>query len=156
MWHHRVLSSSCSLWMMPSYWSHLDKEEVVGFRENQPLTQQASVSGPRGKDHDREKTYTSQEVKSRMGTLVRLDARSLEEVTQGPKYSVQFSSVTQSCPTLCDPMNRSTPGFPVHHQLPEFTQTHAHRVDDAIQPSHPLSSPSPPAPDPFQHQGLFQ
>ena len=59
--------------------------------------------------------------------------------------SVQFSSVTQSCPTFCDPMNRSTPGLPVHHQLPEFTQTHVHRVGDAIQPSHPLSSPSPPA-----------
>ena len=69
---------------------------------------------------------------------------------------VQFSSVTQSCLTLCDPMNRSTPGIPVHQQLPEFTQTHVHRVDDAIQPSHPLSSPSPPAPNPSQHQGLFQ
>ena len=62
--------------------------------------------------------------------------------------SVQFSSVAQSCPTLCDPMNRSTPGLPVHHQLQEFTQTHIHRVSDAIQPSHPLSSPSPPAPNP--------
>ena len=70
--------------------------------------------------------------------------------------SVQFSSVTQSCPTLCNPMNRSTPGLPVHHQLPEFTQTHVHHVSDAIQPSHPLSSPSPPAPNPSQHQGLFQ
>ena len=66
--------------------------------------------------------------------------------------SVQFSSVDQSCPTLCDPMNRSTPGLPVHHQLPEFTQTHVHRVSDAIQPSHPLSSPSSPAPNPSQHQ----
>ena len=70
--------------------------------------------------------------------------------------SIQFSSVAQSCPTLCDPMNCSTPGLPVHHQLPEFTQTHAHQVGDAIQPSHPLSSPSPPAPNPSQHQGLFQ
>ena len=70
--------------------------------------------------------------------------------------SVQFSSVTQSCPTLCDPMNRSTPGLPVHHQLPEFTQTHIHRVGDAIQLSHPLSSPSPPAPNRSQHQNLFQ
>ena len=69
---------------------------------------------------------------------------------------LQFSSVTQSCPTLCNPMNRSTPGLPVHHQLPEFTQTYIHRVGDAIQPSHPLSSPSPPAPNPSQHQGLFQ
>ena len=65
--------------------------------------------------------------------------------------SVQFSSVTQSCLTLCNPMNRSTPGLPVHHQLPEFTQTHVHRVSDAIQPSHPLSSPSPLALNPSQH-----
>ena len=70
--------------------------------------------------------------------------------------SVQFSSVAQSCLTLCDLMNRSTPGLPVHHQLPEFTQTHIHRLSDAIQPSHPLSSPSPPAPNPSQHQSLFQ
>ena len=68
----------------------------------------------------------------------------------------QFSSVAQSCPTLCDPMNRSTPGLPVHHKLPEFTQTHMHRVSNAIQPSHPLSSPSPPALNPSQHQSLFQ
>ena len=68
----------------------------------------------------------------------------------------QFSSVAQSCPTLCNPMNHSTPGLPVHHQFPEFVQTHAHRVGDAIQPSHPLLSPSPPAPNPSQHQGLFQ
>ena len=71
-------------------------------------------------------------------------------------HSVQFSSVAQSCPILCDPVNCSTPGLPVHHQLPEFTQTHVHRVGDAIQPSNPLSSPSPPAPNPSQHQGLFQ
>ena len=70
--------------------------------------------------------------------------------------SVQFSSVTQLCPTLCDPMNCSTPGLPVHHQLPEFTQIHIHRVSDAIQTSHPLSSPSPPAPNPSQHQSLLQ
>ena len=70
--------------------------------------------------------------------------------------SDQIRSVAQSCPTLCDPMNRSTPGLPVHHQLPEFTQTHVHRDSDAIQPSHPLSSPSPSAPNPSQHQSLFQ
>ena len=70
-------------------------------------------------------------------------------------HPASFSSVAQSCPTLCDPMNLSTPGLPVHHQLPEFTQTHVHRVGDAIQPSHPLSSPSPPAPNPSQHQSLF-
>ena len=67
---------------------------------------------------------------------------------------VEFSSVAQWCPTLWDPMYSSTPGLPVHHQLPEFTQTHVHRVGDAVQPSHPLSSPSP-APNPSQHQGLF-
>ena len=67
-----------------------------------------------------------------------------------------ISSVAQSCPTLCDPMNCSTPGLPVHHQLLEFTQTHVHQVGDAIQPSHPLSSPSPPAPNPSQNQSLFQ
>ena len=70
--------------------------------------------------------------------------------------SVQFSSVTQLCPTLCDPMNCSMPGLPVYHQLPEFTQTHVHWVSHAIQPSHPLSSPAPPALNPSQHQSLFQ
>ena len=71
-------------------------------------------------------------------------------------HNIQFSSVTQSCPTLCDPMNCSTPGLPVHHQLPEFTQTQVHQVGDTIQPSHPLSSPFPPAPNPSQHQSLLQ
>src|SRR5574340_771276 len=83
------------------------------------------------------------------------------EVSQKEKHqysisSVQFSSVAQSCPTLCGPMNRSIPGLPVHHHLPEFTQTHVHRVSDAIQPSHPLSSPSPSAPNPSQPQSFFQ
>ena len=74
-----------------------------------------------------------------------------------PPSSVQFSSVAQSCLTLCDPMNHSMPALPyLHHQLLEFTQTHVHPVSDAIQPSHPLSSPSPPAPNPSQHQSLFQ
>ena len=68
----------------------------------------------------------------------------------------QFSSVAQSCPTICDPMNCSTPGLPVYHQLLEFTQTHVHRVGDSTQLSHPLSSPFPPAPNPSQHQSLFQ
>ena len=69
--------------------------------------------------------------------------------------SVQFNSVAQLCPTLCDTMNRSTKGFPVHHHLPEFTQTHVHRVSEAIQPSHPLSPPSPPVFNLSQHQDLF-
>ena len=79
-----------------------------------------------------------------------------QEQRQIPNKMVQFSSVAQLCPTLSDPMNCSTPGLPVHHQLPEFTQTHVHRVSDAIQPSHPLLSPSPPALNPSQHQSLFQ
>ena len=78
------------------------------------------------------------------------------EIPTKTSASVQFSSVAQSCPTLCDPMNRSTAGLPIHYHLPEFTQTHVHRVGDAIQPSHPLSSPSPPAHNPSQHQSLFQ
>ena len=69
---------------------------------------------------------------------------------------LQFCSVTQLCLTLCDPMNRNTPGLPVHHQLPEFTQIYDHLVGDAIQPSHPLSSHSPPSLNPSQHQSLFQ
>ena len=76
--------------------------------------------------------------------------------TRPKRIILMFSSVAQLRPTLCDPMNCSTPGLPVHHKLPEFTETHVHRVSDVIQPSHPLSSPSPPAPNPSQHQGLFQ
>ena len=76
--------------------------------------------------------------------------------TSAPQTYNQFSSVAQSRPTLCDPMNCSTPGLLVHHQLPAFTQTYIHQLGDAIQPSHPLSSPSPPAPNPSQHQSLFQ
>src|SRR5574337_1233420 len=73
---------------------------------------------------------------------------------KSPLSSVQFSPVPQSCPTLCDPMNCNMLGLPVHHQLPEFTQTHVHRVGDAIQPSHPLSFSSPPAPNPSQHESF--
>ena len=72
------------------------------------------------------------------------------------KYQVQFSSVAQLCPTCCNPVDYSTPGYPVHHQLPKLAQTHVHQVDDAIQPSYPLSSPSPPTFNLSQHQGLFQ
>ena len=79
-----------------------------------------------------------------------------EHLTNDGSVSVQFSSVAQLCLTICDPMNCSTSGLPVHHQLPEFTQTHVHWVGDAIQPSHPLSSPSPPALNFSQHQGLFK
>ena len=82
------------------------------------------------------------------------NASDCSEIFKG-NFEYQFSSVAQSCPTLCEPMDCSTPGLPVHHQLPEFTQTHVHRVGDAIQTSHPLSSPSPPALNLSQHQGLF-
>ena len=87
---------------------------------------------------------------------IKLGSLTLQADSLPAELPVQFSPVAQSCPTLWDPMNRSTPGLPVHHQLPEFTQTHVHWVSDAIQPSHPLSSPSPPAPNPSQHQSLFQ
>ena len=80
----------------------------------------------------------------------------LSKPPRKPSYDIQFSSVARSCPTLCDPMYHSTPGLLIHHKLPEFTQTHVHLVGDAIQPSHPLLSRSPPDPNPFQHQGLFQ
>ena len=97
---------------------------------------------------------SSQRVGLDWGASLSLSA--IHSVTSSEYPSVQFSSVTQACPTICDPMNSSTPGLPVHHQLPQFTQTHVHRVSDAIQPSHPLSFPSPPAPNPSQHQSLFQ
>ena len=85
---------------------------------------------------------------------LKLNIQKTKIMASGPISSFQFSSVAQSCPTLCYPMNHSTPGLPLHHQLLEFTQTHVHRVSDAIQPSHPLSSPL--APNPSQHQSLFQ
>ena len=86
--------------------------------------------------------------------FLRLNMKHLKIPNEQSISSVNW--VTQSCPTLCDPMNHSTPGLPVHHQLPEFTQTHVHQISDAIQPSHPPSSPSPPALNPSQHQSLFQ
>ena len=94
-------------------------------------------------------------LKSLTSQYTRIPTHRTSVVTRSLR-SDQIRPVAQSCPTLCNPMNRSTSGFPVHHQLPEFTQTHVHRVSDAIQPSHPLSSPSPPALNPSQHQSLFQ
>ena len=87
---------------------------------------------------------------------LKLNIHKTKIMVSGPIRSDQIRSVAQSCLTLCDPMNRSMPSLPVHHQLLEFTQTHVHRVSDAIQPSHPLSSPSPLVPNPSQHQSLFQ
>ena len=89
------------------------------------------------------------------GIEPRSPALQAEALPSEPPGKPSVSSVAQSCATLCDPMNRSTPGLPVHHQLPEFTQTHVHRVGDAIQPSHPLSYSSASF-NLFQHQGLFQ
>ena len=93
---------------------------------------------------------------SRPAFLMMYSAYKLNKQGDNIQPSDEIRSVAQSCPTLCNPMNRSTPGLPVHHQLPEFAETHVHRVSDAIQPSHLLSSPSPPAPIPSQHQSLFQ
>ena len=95
-------------------------------------------------------------MKCKQSSIVTSSLLHLASAGSAQWLRVQFSSVTQSCPTLCDPMNHSMPGLPVHHQLPEFTQTHIHRVGDAIQPFHPLSSPFPPVPNPSQHQSLFQ
>ena len=89
-----------------------------------------------------------------LGCLMLGELGWLQLTLKSSSSSVQFSSVAQSCLTLSDPVNSNTPGLPVHHQLPEFTQTHFYRVSDAIQPSHPLSSPSSPAPNPSQHQSF--
>ena len=90
------------------------------------------------------------------GSQITADGECSHEIKRhlflGRKVMPNLDQIAQSCPNLYDPMNRSMPGLPVHHQLPEFTQTHIHRVSDAIQPSHPLSSPSPPTPNPSQHQ----
>ena len=93
--------------------------------------------------------FPTEPLKFLMGSLISFE-------TEATNYFIQFSSVAQSCPALCDPMSHSTPGLHVHHQIPEFTQTHIQRVSDAIQPSHPRSSPSPPAFSLSQHQGLFK
>ena len=96
-------------------------------------------------DPSRHETWSKREIVAANNYLMLVDS-----------VIIQFSSVAQSCPTLCDPMNCSTPGIPVHHHLPDFTQTHVHRIRDAIQPSDPWLSPSPPAPNPSQHQSLLQ
>ena len=129
---HLVVQSSSyinmSLWFIHE--GHVSLVRVELLREGIPLIDQGFPGGSGGKE---------------------------SACNTGDLGSVpQFCSVAQSCPTLCDPMDCSTPGLPVHHQLPESTQTHVHRVSDAIQTSHPLLSPSPLAPNPSQHQGLFQ
>ena len=111
-------------------------------------TARVAISSSRGSSQPRDQTHVS--------SIAYIAGRFFITRANWEALSQSVTSVAQSCLTLCDPMNRSTPGLPVHHQLPEFTQTPVHRVGDAIQPSHPLSSPSPPASNPSQHQGLFQ
>ena len=117
------------------------------------------------KSQEQERKQNKDHMKFRLHTVTSpLPLHSLEpsksqespDLRKDLESHIQFSSVTQSCLTLCNPMECSTPGFPVHHQLPELTQTHVHQVSDAIQPSHPLSSPYPPAFNLSQHQGLFK
>ena len=109
------------------------------------------------KIRDTKETFQAQmgSIKDRNGMDL-IEAEDIKKRWQEYTERERERSVAQSCATLCYPMNRSTPGLPVYHQLPEFTETHVHRVSDVIQPSHPLSSPSPPAPNPSQHQSLFQ
>ena len=107
--------------------------------------------------HKRSRWFWSTEAHWSLRTIApEIQAKFTFYQAQVVRLNILISSVAQSCPTLCDPMNRSTPGLPIHPHLPEFTQTHVHRVRDAIQSSHPLLSPSPPAPNPSQHQSLFQ
>ena len=125
--------------------------QIYTIKVNLPLVR---IKGKAGKLAKNEHSGTKREIMRLWSdTMTREDE---EKGRHWRQNSVQFSSVTQSCPTLCDPRNRSMPGLPVHHQLPEFTQTHVHWVGNAIQPSHPLPSPSPPAPNSSQHQSLLQ
>ena len=134
----------------------MDPTEVEEMKRYQEYTEELYKTSLNDADnHNGEITHLEPdirecEVKWALGSITTNKASGDDGIT------VQFSSVAQSCPTLCNPMNHSTPGLPVHHQLREFTQTHVHRVSDAIQPSHPLSSPSPLAPNLSQHQSLFQ
>ena len=115
------------------------------------------VHWPKGSQSHRQITQTNNQRRVVPQNEIGLLSLNKGELMLGSKkVNIQFGSVAWSCPTLCDPMTPITPGLPVHHQLPEFTETHVHQVGDAIQPSHPLSSPSPPAPNPSQHQSLFQ
>ena len=152
---------------LPEFWLYYKTAAIKAvwyWYKNRYMVQQARIESSEINPHSygqnlyqRRQKYTERKKALQQVAAGKLDSHMQIRVTTHPlTISVQFSSVAQSCPTLCDPMNYSTPGLPVHHQLQEFTQTHAHQVGDAIQPSHPLSSPSPPAPNPSQHQGLFQ
>ena len=152
-WKHRILRDTCSLFplfgdpwpscLLPSQYQYPGSSADVCSRSGFCRLPQHDMTGILSTMYTRFVNVASERRKGGRENL-------------GPILSsVQFSSVAQSCLTLCDPMNRSTPGLPVYHHLLEFTQIHVHRVRDAIQPSHPRSSPSP-APNPSQHQSLFQ
>jgi len=133
------------------------RKEIIKFRAeiSEKQTKKTIAKINKGK------SWFIWKINKRDKSLARLikekkEKNQINKIRSKMEQSLQIRSVTQLCPTLCDPMNRSTPGLHVHHQLLEFTQTHVHRVSDAIQPSHPLSSPSPLAPNPSQHQSLFQ
>ena len=134
------LPTKQGIWVQSLGWEDLQEKEMVIhssiLARKIPWTQETG----------RLQSMGSQRVRHNWATSLSLSL----------SFHIYLSSVTQSCLTLCDPMNCSTPGLPVHHQLPEFTQILVHRVGDAIQPSYPLSSPSSPAPNPSQHQSLFQ
>ena len=118
-----------------------DKQKLTEFSTTKPALQQML------------KNFSRQKTREGKAPTTENKPKTINKTTIG--ISVQFSSVAQSYPTLCNPMIYSMPGLPVHHQLLEFTQTHVHQVGDTIQPSHPLSSPSPSALNPSQHQCLF-
>ena len=136
-WWLRLGWEECRLWKVVEFWEYL--------KGNRPIR----VAGMR----DMEYKYNGLSL---IYSFIPSRNKLICFIIFFGKPKFQFSSGTQSCPTLCYPMNHRMPGLPVHHQLLEFTQTHVHRVSDAIQPSHPLSSPSLPAPNPSQYQSLFQ
>ena len=153
--HPRLLADPMTMWYTGNIRGLVKSKSQAGYKglnfECAPLSTHRSLTELRRRPSSRCFRMTSDQIPL---SYAETGTQSESEVSHFS--SVQFSSVAQSCLTLCDPMNHSTPGLPVHHQLPELTQTHVHRVSDAIQPSHPLSSPSPPAPNPSQHQSLFQ
>ena len=141
-----MLSHFSHVWLFATLWNVACQVPLFHGILQSRILEEVAMPSSRGSSQPRDQTCVSG-IAGRLFTA---------EPPGKPLQKIQFSSVTQSCLTLCDPMNRSTPGLPVHHQLLEFTQTHVHRVSDAIQPSHPLSFPSPPAPNPSQLQSLFQ
>ena len=144
-----VCSNSCLL----NWWCHSTISFSVISFSSCPQAFQASGPFPMSQlFHNRWPKYSSNFLYSNRKLVTNEKWKAVQLLIE----DYQFSSVAQSCPTLYDPMNRSTSGLPVHHQLPEFTKTHFHQVGDTIQPSHPLSSPSPPVPNPSQHQSVFQ